>query len=92
MDTQTQRRNFHYDTATGTIHLLGRTIRTPRSRPARIAIGIALVIGGIFSFLPILGIWMIPLGLLVLSQDIPRVRRWRRSAAIYFGRRKKTRE
>lgn len=87
METTTQRRNFGFDPATGTIHAFGRSIRTPRSRAARIALGIALVLGGFFSFLPVLGIWMVPLGLLVLSQDFPMVRRWRRSATIYFGRR-----
>jgi hypothetical protein len=30
---------------------------------------------------------MIPLGMLVLSNDIPRVRRWRRRFAVWFHRR-----
>ncbi|MDH3474825.1 MAG: hypothetical protein OEM59_14165 [Rhodospirillales bacterium] len=30
------------------------------------SVGILLVVGGIFGFLPILGFWMIPLGLLVI--------------------------
>ena len=59
----------------------------PRSRLLRIAIGVVLVIGGLLGFLPILGLWMIPLGLLVLSVDIPRVRRWRRRFAVWFHRR-----
>jgi hypothetical protein len=59
----------------------------PRSRILRILIGVLLVIGGLFAFLPILGFWMIPLGLLVLSIDIPRVRRWRRRFAVWFHRR-----
>jgi hypothetical protein len=59
----------------------------PRSRILRILIGILLIIGGLFAFLPILGFWMIPLGLLVLSIDIPRVRRWRRRFAVWFHRR-----
>lgn len=43
----------------------------------RILLGIGLVIGGILGFLPILGFWMIPLGLAVLAVDIPFVeRRW----------------
>jgi hypothetical protein len=37
-----------------------------------------LIGGGVLGFLPILGFWMIPLGLLVLSFDLPQVRRWRR--------------
>lgn len=59
----------------------------PRSRLLRIVIGVLLMLGGLFSFLPIFGVWMIPLGLLVLSIDIPRVRRWRRRFAVWFHRR-----
>ena len=59
----------------------------PRSRLLRIAIGGGLVLLGLLGFLPILGFWMIPLGLLVLSGDIPRVRRWRRRFAVWFARR-----
>jgi len=40
----------------------------------RLALGILLLIGGILGALPILGFWMIPLGLLVLSVDF----RWAR--------------
>ncbi len=46
-------------------------VRRPSSRLLRIPLGIVLVLGGIFSFLPVLGIWMLPLGLLVLAIDIP---------------------
>lgn len=35
----------------------------------RKTIGILLVVCGLFGFLPILGFWMIPLGLIVLSVD-----------------------
>ena len=30
----------------------------------------AFVAGGVFSFLPVLGIWMLPLGLLLLAIDL----------------------
>ena len=59
----------------------------PRSRLLRIVIGVLLVLFGLFGFLPVLGFWMVPLGLLVLSIDIPRVRRWRRRFAVWFSRR-----
>lgn len=45
-------------------------LRGPRSRIFRIPISIILILGGIFSFLPILGIWMLPLGLLLLALDL----------------------
>jgi hypothetical protein len=47
------------------------TLRRPQSRWYRIPLGILLVLGGIFSFLPVLGIWMLPLGLLLLALDLP---------------------
>ena len=45
-------------------------IRKPEARFIRIPLGILLVLGGIFSFLPVLGIWMLPLGLLLLAVDL----------------------
>ena len=46
---------------------------------ARIAVGAGLVIGGLFGFLPVLGFWMIPLGLAVIFMDVPWVKRgWSR--------------
>ncbi len=58
----------------------------PHSPVLRIALGIALVIGGMFGFLPILGFWMIPLGLLVLSHDFPPVRRFRRRMEVRWAK------
>jgi hypothetical protein len=58
----------------------------PHSQPLRIGIGILLVAGGLVGFLPILGFWMVPLGLLVLSVDIPAVRRFRRRLEVKWGR------
>ncbi len=46
-------------------------LRKPSSRYVRIPIAILLIIGGIFSFLPVLGLWMLPLGLLLFAQDVP---------------------
>jgi hypothetical protein len=43
-------------------------LRRPEARC--IPLGILLVLGGIFSFLPVLGIWMLPLGLLLLAVDL----------------------
>jgi hypothetical protein len=52
-----------------------RLLRRPSSRWIRIPVGILLIAGGLFSFLPILGLWMIPLGALLLAQDIRFLRR-----------------
>jgi hypothetical protein len=64
------------------IRLGKRTFDLPRSRVARIAIGVALIAGGLLGFLPVLGFWMIPAGLLVLSYDIPAIRRLRRRVMV----------
>jgi hypothetical protein len=46
-------------------------LRKPSSRLVRIPLAILLIAGGIFSFLPVLGLWMLPLGLLLVAQDVP---------------------
>jgi hypothetical protein len=42
----------------------------------RIPAAIALMLGGVFAFLPILGLWMLPIGALLIGEDIPPVRRF----------------
>ncbi len=46
----------------------------------RVLLGVLMVIGGIFGFLlPVLGFWMVPLGLAVIFLDTVLVRRtWSR--------------
>jgi hypothetical protein len=46
-------------------------LRQPSSRLVRIPLAILLIVGGIFGFLPVLGLWMLPLGLLLFAQDVP---------------------
>lgn len=61
-----------------------------RSRGAvlfRVPLGILLVLGGLFAVLPFLGLWMIPMGLLLLAIDLPFLRP-HVNAAIIRGRRK----
>ena len=60
----------------------------PASRLARVVLGVALCLGGFLGFLPILGFWMVPLGLLILSIDLAPVRRARRRLAVWWARRK----
>ncbi len=69
------------------IKFAGRTIDLPRSRILRIGLGILLILGGFLgAILPLLGVWMLPLGLIVLSVDIPFVRRHRRRADVAVTR------
>ena len=46
-------------------------VRKPSSRLVRVPLAMALIIGGIFSFLPVLGLWMLPLGLILIAEDLP---------------------
>ncbi|KGF69104.1 hypothetical protein LL06_12890 [Hoeflea sp. BAL378] len=64
----------------------------PRHARGRIALGAGLIVGGTLGFLPVLGFWMVPLGLLVLSQDLPMVRRWRRNFVVRMERRNAERQ
>jgi hypothetical protein len=47
-----------------------RWARSPSSRLVRIPLAIVLVLGGLVGFLPVLGFWMIPLGLVLIAQDV----------------------
>ena len=60
----------------------GRKIQLPGSPVIRVILGVLLVIGGILGFLPVLGFWMIPLGMVVLSVDLPSIRRLRRQIEV----------
>jgi hypothetical protein len=68
------------------IRLFGREMSLPQSRLARNALGIVLVLLGTVGFLPVLGFWMIPLGLFVLAYDFPSVRRFNRRAGVWIRR------
>jgi hypothetical protein len=50
------------------------TLRRDSWFPIRFPIALVLIAGGLFSFLPVLGIWMLPLGLLLLAVDLPILR------------------
>lgn len=42
--------------------------------PIRFPIALLLTVGGLFWFLPVLGLWMLPVGLLLLAVDLPKLR------------------
>jgi hypothetical protein len=50
-------------------------LRQPGAAWVRVPAGIALTGGGVFSFLPVLGIWMLPVGVALLAHDVPAMRR-----------------
>lgn len=45
------------------------------SRWLRIPVGVLFIIGGIFGALPVLGFWMLPVGLMLLALDLPFLQR-----------------
>jgi purine-cytosine permease-like protein len=67
------------------INFLGRRIPVPRNIVLRVGLGVALVFGGAVGFLPIVGYWMLPFGLLILSIDFPPVRRFQRRMTVRLG-------
>jgi len=81
---------FGVDRRTQEIVLGKFRFRLPQSRLFRVLIGVALILGGILGFLPVLGFWMVPLGLIVLSQDFAVVRRLRRRFAVWWARKWRT--
>ena len=52
-----------------------RWLRRPAARWVRIPAGLLLIVASLFSILPFLGLWMLPLGLVLLAEDVPPVRR-----------------
>lgn len=60
----------------------------PSSRWVRIPSGALLIVGGVFSFLPVLGIWMLPLGLALLAEDVPALRSSRSRVLDWVERKK----
>lgn len=46
-----------------------------RASLLRLPAGGLLIAGGVFSFLPGLGLWMLPLGLMLIAVDVPFLRR-----------------
>ena len=47
----------------------------PQAKWVRLPVGCLLIAGGLLGFLPLLGFWMIPVGAILIGQDIPPVRR-----------------
>lgn len=69
------------------VKFAGRVFQLPKSRLLRIPLGLAFIVMGILGFLPVLGFWMIPVGLAILSVDSPLARRLRRRGEVWALRR-----
>lgn len=56
---------------------LHQTVMALQQRPymlVRLPLGLMLIAGGFLAILPFFGLWMIPLGLLLLAIDLPMLR------------------
>lgn len=51
-----------------------RWTRDPAGRRRRLPLGILCLIGSLFWFLPVLGLWLLPIGLVLIAHDVPRLR------------------
>jgi len=79
-------------------HLIGRLpaglqgptrwLRRPSSRWLRMPAGLLLMGGALLSILPFFGLWMLPLGLVLLAEDIAPLRRTRERALDWLERRR----
>lgn len=50
-------------------------LRHPSKRWVRIPLGVLCICGGVVGFLPILGFWMVPVGAILLAEDVPALKR-----------------
>lgn len=64
-----------------------RIFHLPHNPRLRVLLGIVFVAGGVVGFLPVVGFWMIPVGLAILSVDSALARRLRRRGEVWFARR-----
>ena len=55
-------------------------VRQPSGRWLRIPMGLLLTVGGVLWFLPIAGLWMLPIGLALLADDVRLLRSLRSRA------------
>jgi hypothetical protein len=69
------------------IHHHYRRLKYHPNHWLRKTVGILLIIGGLLGFLPVLGYWMLPLGLALLAVDWPWARRLYRRLLSWWGRR-----
>lgn len=62
-------------------------LRRPSSRWIRIPAAVLLIVGGCLSALPVFGLWMLPLGVILLAEDVRRARQIRDRLLAFIERR-----
>lgn len=64
-----------------------RWLRSPASRKVRIPLGVLFIIAGFLWFLPVVGIEMLPIGLMLIAQDVPFLKKPVGRAMLWLERR-----
>jgi hypothetical protein len=59
-------------------------LRKPKARKVRLPLGILCIAAGFLWFLPIVGLELFPVGLLLIAQDVPFLRRPVGRMTLYF--------
>lgn len=54
-----------------------RWLRSREARWVRLPLGVLFIFGSFLFILPIFGLWMLPVGLLLLAEDVPALRHLR---------------
>jgi hypothetical protein len=79
---------FGLDRSNGKLKIGPVRLPMPTSRAGRIAVGGVLMTCGLLGFMPVLGFWMLPLGFLVISNELHLARRLRRRVVVWWQRRR----
>lgn len=68
------------------IHIGKYAFPLPKTKAMRLLLGGSFILMGIVGFLPIVGYWQIPVGIMILSIDLPLMRRFRRKFVTWWSR------
>lgn len=52
-----------------------RWLRDPKGRKVRLPLGLVCIVASFFWFLPVIGLELLPIGLLLVAQDVPFLRK-----------------
>jgi hypothetical protein len=77
MDRQERRFRRQLDSSVRAFPRIQRLVErllAPHLVHVRVPVAILFILGGVFWFLPVLGLWMLPIGLLLLAVDLPVLR------------------
>jgi hypothetical protein len=61
--------------APGSVSRAIRWMRKPQARLVRVPLGLLCILGGFLWIMPALGLWLLPLGLMLVAQDVRFLRR-----------------